>query len=147
MNTLTRGIIAAGTGALLVSLAYPARADAAPGASTPGMPRHCYAWPSESLRLDEANEAGDAASGWHTDAVMVTDGSPCRDINVHKVARADGRGQCRDLRVRWTEWPAKAEAWHRVCSDWQVLAYGAAEGTAYTIESRNGGAVQVQVRG
>jgi hypothetical protein len=135
------------SGALVAIIAIGAGiapADVASAASsTPGMPRYCYHWPAETIRLDHGS---DSAPGWYSDAVMVTDGSPCLDVNVKQVRTANGKSACRQLRVRWTA-SGDTTAWRKVCKSWRVLAYDAPEGAAYVVESRDGAAVAVVVRG
>ena len=126
MNTATKAIVAAGAAALLASFVAPVPAMA----ETAGMPAKCYQWPVE--RLDVAWMVGATA---HTDPIRVTDGSPCRDINVRGVVDVDKKPTCRNLRVVFNETGRKGR-WHRVCKSWVVLWHGAHEGDTFTIESK-----------
>lgn len=126
MNTATRGILLAGTAALLASFVAPNPALA----QTAGMPAKCYQWPVE--RLDIAWMVGQTA---HTDPVRVTDGSPCRDVNVRGVLNVDRKPTCRTLRVVFGATGVKGN-WHRTCKNWVVLWHGATEGDTFTIESK-----------
>jgi hypothetical protein len=79
---------------LLSVLALPAAAFAAP-AHTPGTSGYCYQWPTETITT------GWTESGlYHTDQIMVTDGSPCLDINVRAVHSVYNQPMCATLRVR-----------------------------------------------
>lgn len=125
MHRLTRHIITAGAVSLAASLGTATPAGAAP--TTQGMPARCYQWPLE--RLDVARAAGGVmVSG----QAMVTEGSPCRDVNVRAVLDVDGRPGCRNVRIRWAS--GKAGRWAHVCTRWRVLAYGASEGALFTLE-------------
>lgn len=112
-------------------------------AQTAGMPARCYQWPAD--RIDLGWPAG---AGYRTDDIMVTEGSPCLDINVRQVrdySRPGGSPACRTLRVHWQS--GAVGPWYRVCSRWTVLAYGAPEGAVYRVESKSGRPANVTVRG
>jgi hypothetical protein len=125
MHRLTRHIITAGAVSLAASLG--AASPAAAEATTQGMPTRCYQWPLE--RLDVTRPAGSVMG---SDQAMVTEGSPCRDLNVRAVLDVDGRPACRRLRVHWAS--GKVTPWRKVCSGWRVLAYDAREGEVFTVE-------------
>ncbi len=126
MNKTTKTILTAGTAALLASFVAPNPALA----QAPGKPARCYQQPVE--RLDVAWMVGQTA---HTDQIMVTEGSPCKDINVRGVLDVDKKPTCRTLRVVYGT-AGKKGRWHRTCKGWTVLWRGAREGVTYTIESK-----------
>lgn len=138
MHTATRGILLAGAASIAASLLLPNPAFAEVN-HTAGMPAKCYQWPVE--RLDIAWMTGKTA---HTDQLLVTDGSPCRDINVREVLDVDRKPTCRTLRVVYSSTGRKGK-WHRTCKSWTVLWRGATEGEPFTIESK-GRPASVQVR-
>lgn len=137
MHKLTRGILLAGAMSMAASLALPNPAFAEVN-HTAGMPAHCYQWPTE--RLDVAWMAGVTA---HTETSTVTDGSPCRDINVRAVLDVDSKAACRTMRVAFAD--GRKGKWRKVCKKWVVLSYGATEGAGFVIEAK-GRPSSVQVR-
>lgn len=126
MNTASKAIVTAGAAAILASFVAPTPALAE--AST--KPVRCYQQPVE--RLDVAWMVGQIA---HTDQALVTDGSPCRDINARGVLDVDGKPTCRTLRVVYGT-AGKKGRWHRTCKGWTVLWRGAHEGDVFTIEAK-----------
>lgn len=126
MNAATKKILAAGAAATIASFVAPIPASA----QTAGMPARCYQWPVE--RLDVAWPGGNL---FHTDPVLVTEGSPCRDINVRGMLDVDGKPTCRKLRVVYASTGVKGK-WHRTCKKWTVLWHGAREGEAFTVEAQ-----------
>lgn len=119
--TLTAAVLLTVTGTVLA--ASPAQA-AASG------PAHCYQWPLEHIA------AVYTAPGnvYFTSQIMVTNGSPCHDVNARSVT-AGGKATCRTVRVRWdSERGLSTGPWTRVCAGWRVLWNNAHEGDLFVVD-------------
>lgn len=125
MNLKTSATAAA---VVLAAVVAPLPASAAT-TSTAGMSTHCYQWPHERLAV-----AWPHGGTFETGPIFVTDGSPCRDINVRSVTSVDGGATCRTMRAVFPN-RGVAGPWRRVCTRWAVLVYGAREGDIFVVES------------
>jgi hypothetical protein len=119
--------ILAGAGIVPLAIATPANAAAV----------RCYQQPLQRLwthATPRVDIEGDVY--YTTEDVMVTEGSPCRDINL-RGSQVAGAPRCVEYRVRFNGFSDVATAWRTVCRGWRVALPGAVEGLVYHVESHN----------
>lgn len=123
------GIATVGVAVLIPTAAF---------ASTGHHAVHCYDQGAEHITV--AHREGDVVV---SDDNMVTNGSPCRDVNVRAA------GSTVTLRLRWGgDSGTRTSGWVTVRPGhgWRVASYGAHEGDVYSIEIQGWTTAAVSVR-
>jgi hypothetical protein len=131
---------------LLAALALAAGALVATQVATTGSASaarvYCYQQPLERIAMTHRVDA----VTWETDAIEVTPGSPCRDINLRS-SLVGGRSSCVAYRVVFQALPQYGSRWTTVCGRWTVALYGATEGLIYHVQALGVPNASVIVRG
>jgi hypothetical protein len=82
---------------------------------------------------------------WQSYPIFVTEGSPCRDINLRgSWNTATRRSECVQYRVRWVDGSRREAPWTTVCGGWRVVYPNAQEGDVFVIESTTPASVVVR---